>query len=64
MQVCDLCGACVGICPTNCMDMSEHLLEVVGEDCIKCGFCLPTCPLGALSWNEDNAKTNGSGGVE
>ncbi|MFN3821283.1 MAG: DUF362 domain-containing protein [bacterium] len=57
---CDLCGACVGICPANCIGMDEHRLWVELGSCIKCGFCIPTCPLGALSWNEDS-ETDGRG---
>lgn len=53
---CDLCGACVGVCPSDCIVMNEHTLRIIGMDCIKCGFCIPVCPLEALSWNEDNGN--------
>lgn len=60
---CDLCGACVGVCPADCIVMDERSLSVIGSLCIKCGFCIPACPLGALAWNEgdngDGRMTNG-----
>lgn len=62
MKQCDLCGACVGICPPNCITMTDRLISVETDDCIKCGFCIPTCPVGALSWNEFPAvRSNGNG---
>lgn len=51
--ICDLCGACIGVCPPDCMVMTDHSLQVIGHLCIKCGFCIPVCPIEALSWNED-----------
>jgi len=58
---CDLCGACVGICPANCIAMDERKLWVIGPECIKCGFCIPACPVEALTWNEGGIEGNGSG---
>ena len=52
-RICDLCGACIGVCPPDCIEMTEHSLTVIGHACIKCGFCIPVCPLAALTWNED-----------
>lgn len=49
---CDLCGACVGICPPDCIVMDEHSLRIVSADCIRCGFCIPVCPVAALKWND------------
>jgi NAD-dependent dihydropyrimidine dehydrogenase PreA subunit len=57
-QRCDLCGACVGVCPPDVIIMTERRLFLV-EGCIKCGFCLPACPLEALSWNEPGDNGDG-----
>ncbi len=66
-RLCDQCGACVGICPADCITLDEYTLGIVGPDCIKCGFCIPACPVEALSWNEtgvasfaDLLKQNGT----
>jgi len=48
---CDLCGACVGVCPPDCIVMTEHTLKVIGGECILCGLCVSACPVGALKLN-------------
>ncbi len=53
LDVCDLCGACLGICPPDCIVIDRLSLKIIGEDCINCGFCIATCPIEALRWNED-----------
>lgn len=53
-RLCDQCGACVGMCPADCITLNEFTLAITGADCIKCGFCIPACPVEALSWNESN----------
>jgi len=59
-RLCDQCGACVGICPADCINLDEYTLSINGPDCIKCGFCIPACPVEALTWNEgDTIQTNG-----
>ncbi|NQU05314.1 MAG: 4Fe-4S binding protein [Calditrichaeota bacterium] len=51
-EICDLCGSCVGVCPVDCIELSESRLNVISEDCIKCWLCIPACPLGALEQGE------------
>jgi NAD-dependent dihydropyrimidine dehydrogenase PreA subunit len=58
-RLCDQCGACIAICPANCLELDEFRLTIVGPDCIKCGFCIPACPVDALAWNEDSASGAG-----
>ena len=48
-EKCTGCGACVKICPTQCIKMSTDLYgfryPVVDENvCIHCGLCTKTCP--------------------
>ena len=57
---CDLCGACVGVCPPDVIIMTEKTLRIAGG-CIKCGICIPVCPLAALSWNEVEVGAVSSG---
>ncbi len=51
---CDLCGSCVGVCPVDCISMSEKMLTIDNEVCIDCDHCVDICPVYALeSKNED-----------
>ena len=65
-EVCDLCGSCVGVCPPDCIIMTERNLNIIGEICIRCGICLMVCPVGALTWNNGHIKdvqAIGGGGI-
>lgn len=45
--LCARCGACVGVCPKNCIDFSTNndFTPVLTEDiCIECGKCNKVCP--------------------
>jgi len=48
---CGYCGACVGVCPQNALDLIETWIEV-DENCNGCRICTRTCPVGALEWSE------------
>ncbi|MFC1477430.1 4Fe-4S binding protein [candidate division KSB1 bacterium] len=45
---CDLCGTCIGVCPPNCISITNNTLSVGLNDCIFCSFCIDICPLKAL----------------
>ncbi|MDZ7373259.1 MAG: 4Fe-4S binding protein [candidate division KSB1 bacterium] len=47
-DVCDLCGTCLGVCPTNCMELTETRLRIDTEQCILCELCVKICPVDAL----------------
>lgn len=47
-ELCDLCGTCVGVCPVDCMSMSDTTLEIDEDTCILCKFCIRVCPMEAL----------------
>lgn len=67
-SLCILCGACVDICPENCIRIlpADDILGLVPERpssvlvlqeelCIRCGLCVDRCPTDALfmdSWSE------------
>jgi ferredoxin len=70
VDLCILCGACVDICPEDCIRIlpAEDIQGVTAggpasvlilqEDrCIRCALCVERCPTDALSmtrWNEDS----------
>jgi ferredoxin len=47
-DVCDYCGACVGTCPVNVIDLLDAKLIIDQLNCIDCGICVKACPVGAL----------------
>ena len=51
-SLCDLCGTCVGVCPSDCINLDEHILSVDNEECIKCQKCVIICPVRALKYEE------------
>lgn len=53
---CDLCGACVGVCPENVMHLDLHQLEIDHPSCTLCNRCVVVCPLGALSRKKENMR--------
>ena len=60
-EKCDLCGSCVGVCPPDCIIMTERALFIVAEKCIQCGICLVACPVGALTWINGKPKIESAG---
>ncbi len=49
---CGYCGACVGACPKNSIDLVETFIEI-DKNCNKCGICTKVCPMGALELVKD-----------
>ncbi|MCI1640755.1 MAG: 4Fe-4S dicluster domain-containing protein, partial [Bacteroidales bacterium] len=48
-NICTGCGACMGICPVDCISMKENKYgeqhPAIDEAvCIKCGKCRRVCP--------------------
>ncbi|MFW6011332.1 MAG: Coenzyme F420 hydrogenase/dehydrogenase, beta subunit C-terminal domain [Desulfosalsimonas sp.] len=48
-RLCNTCGACFGVCPTEAIHYQEtlggyYLPEVDEGTCIECGLCLEVCP--------------------
>jgi MinD superfamily P-loop ATPase len=46
---CSYCGACVPVCPPNCITLHDATLQIVEELCTGCGRCMLVCPTAALT---------------
>jgi ferredoxin len=55
-DLCDLCGACVDVCPFDALSTSEWGLERSWESCMGCGVCVEICPPQAMSLVRDEKK--------
>jgi NAD-dependent dihydropyrimidine dehydrogenase PreA subunit len=49
---CSYCGACVAVCPPDCIILHDATLLIDPVTCTLCRRCLPACPTGALSVQE------------
>jgi coenzyme F420 hydrogenase subunit beta len=45
------CGACVFVCPVNCLEYKEGKPSVL-EECKVCGICAQVCPEYEWSWSK------------
>lgn len=45
---CNLCGACAGICPDHCIEVTQDGPAIDKENCLNCGICVRNCSTGAL----------------
>jgi NAD-dependent dihydropyrimidine dehydrogenase PreA subunit len=41
-------GACVPVCPVDCIYSGGRMLYIQPEECIDCGVCLSVCPVSAI----------------
>ncbi len=51
-NMCDFCGACVSVCPPNCIDVRESSIIINDETCIDCDLCVYICPIEVLAQDE------------
>jgi len=49
---CSYCGACVAVCPPDCITLHDATLIIDTDICTLCRRCLPACPTGALTIKE------------
>ena len=47
-DICDLCGACVAVCPPNVMSLIQNDLSIDFNGCTYCSLCIDICPLRAI----------------
>ena len=48
-------GACIDVCPVDCIYESLEQMFIQPDDCIDCGACIPACPVEAIWDSEDLA---------
>ena len=41
-------GACVPVCPVDCIYVGGRMLYIQPDECIDCGVCLSVCPVAAI----------------
>jgi len=51
-NTCDFCGACVSVCPPDCIEIQEANIFIDQQTCIDCNLCVYACPLDVLSSND------------
>lgn len=48
-EICIGCEACVGICPSDAIQMENGKAKIITENCKKCRACVNACPVGAIT---------------
>ena len=46
-DTCVGCEACVGVCPTSAISVTDGKAKVDADTCVECGACVATCPVSA-----------------
>ena len=47
-KLCDTCGTCVGVCPSDALAIELTALALYPDRCIGCHACVAVCPVEAL----------------
>ena len=45
---CDYCGACITVCPVDCIEVREYSIKINQSICIDCDLCVEICPIEVL----------------
>jgi len=45
---CDFCGACVAVCPVDCIELFEKDIEIDLKKCTECKLCIYVCPVESI----------------
>ncbi len=54
-DLCDLCGVCVSVCPTDAIEMTHTRLTIIESTCVECDKCIYICPVEALAYDQVKA---------
>ena len=49
---CTMCGACVDVCPVECISEGDPKYIIDPDECTDCGACVEECPVEAISPGE------------
>ena len=41
-------GACIDVCPVDCIYEGDDMMYINPEECIDCAACEPVCPVTAI----------------
>lgn len=52
-------GACIAVCPVDCIAEGKESMYINPEVCIDCGACVPECPVDAIFDTEEDAIAAG-----
>jgi heterodisulfide reductase subunit A len=55
-DLCNGCGDCVPVCPTNAITMQEGKARIDPFQCTGCGACIPVCPKEAIDFKNSTTK--------
>ena len=47
-QACVACLACVRVCPSGAVAVTDQAVRIVDDACVHCGLCVPACPHDAI----------------
>ena len=47
-ELCDICGTCVAVCPSDAIIVSEFFVTINNDKCAECLKCLKVCPIKAI----------------
>ncbi len=53
---CNLCYACVRVCPAKAIKIEDEHAEVIPERCIGCGNCVAVCSPNALKYSDSISR--------
>ena len=50
---CDFCGACISVCPPDCIEVQEASISIEHDICIDCNLCVYICPIEVLEISDE-----------